>query len=159
MTVEEMIKLLGVKTQSEDSIELCYKMDIEAFHMLAKAKNKSFQKEIDDYTSVYKYLMHKLNYKKLNSREKEIIEEKIKDISYKDEDEDYRNTYFHGLERTLLRFGAYDLIIISPERDARHKVAYIYELSSEYEKAIAIYTLLKEYDRIEICKQKQNKNK
>ena len=45
MTVEEMIKLLGVKTQSDESIDLCYKMDLEAFHMLAKDENKSYRSE------------------------------------------------------------------------------------------------------------------
>ncbi len=158
MTVEEMIKLLGVKTQSEESIDLCYKMDLEAFHMLEKNENKSYKKEIDDFTDVYKYLMDKLGYKKLASREKELIRDRLKEISYKDIDEDYRNTYFHGLERTLLRFGRYDLIIYS-DRDARHKLAYIYEMSKQYDKAIAIYTILKENERVDICKEKQLNNK
>lgn len=155
MSIEEMIKLLGVKTQSEESIDLCYKMDIVAFKMLENDENKSYQKEIDNYTNVYKYLKDKLNYKKLPVNDLKIIEEKIKDISYSDIDENFRNTYFHGLERTLLRFNRYDLIIYSKDKDARHKVAYLYELSGEYDKAIEIYSVLKEKERIEICNKKK----
>ena len=34
MTIEQMLKLLGVRTQSRESIDLCYQMDLEAINIM-----------------------------------------------------------------------------------------------------------------------------
>ena len=69
MSIEEMLKFLGVRTQSKESIDLCYKMDLEAFNMMNDDKIKD---NIIYYDSIYKLLLSELNYNKID--EKETIE-------------------------------------------------------------------------------------
>ena len=65
MNIEEMLKFLGVKTQSQESIELCYLMDMEAFNMMS-SDNNNFKNERFLYTCVFQVLLDKLGYKKLD---------------------------------------------------------------------------------------------
>ena len=50
MNIENMLDFLGVHTQSEESISLCYKMDLEAFKMM---NDNNLSKEISKYNAVY----------------------------------------------------------------------------------------------------------
>ena len=69
MNIEEMLKFLGVRTQSKESIELCFMMDIEAFNMMADDSN-DYGNERLIYKAVFDNLMDELGYKKINEEEK-----------------------------------------------------------------------------------------
>ena len=151
MNVEEMLKFLGVRTQSKESIGLCYMMDMEAFNMMTDDKN-DYKKERYIYTCVYNNLMDELNYKKLSDEEKKEALNVIKDIDLKEEDKEYRDLHFTGLERILLRFNRHDLVSYQAMKESSiegmAKDAYLYELNGDYMMASAYYKKLGYLDRL-----------
>jgi hypothetical protein len=154
MDVETMLKILGVRTQSKESIELCFKMDIEAFNMM-ETNEISYSNEKIVYECVYKTLLDELGYEKLSIDEKTRCFKVINEINLEEEDKEYRDLYFTGLERILLRFGRYDLVkfqrIPMSDHDGIAKDAYLYELHKDYAKAIKYYNLIGEDNRYDIC--------
>ena len=144
MTIEEMLKFLGVRTQSNASIDLCYKMDMEAFNMM-KDNSNSFIKDKYVYTCVYK-------------EEKEEALKIINKIDLNEEDKEYKDMYFTGLERVLLRYNRHDLINIESNNELS-KLAYLAELNGEYGKALELYNKLGFGDRVELIKLKISKKR
>lgn len=157
MTVEEMLSFLGVRTQSKESIDLCYKMDLEAFNMMEN-KNNRYDNERYIYKCVYENLLDELGYAKLDSISKANVINAINSISLEEDDYEYRNQYFTGLERTLLRYGRFDLVgfqrIQESDREGMAKDAYLYELRGDFESAYSYYEKIGEAERLEICKNK-----
>lgn len=149
-----MLKTLGVRTQSRESIELCFTMDIEAFNMMATSEN-SYADEKFIYECVYKNLLDELGYSKLSPEEKNRILSVVNEIDTTEEDKEYRDLYFTGLERILLRFGRFDLVkfqrIPMSDHDGIAKDAYLYELHGDYATAIKYYNLIGEDNRYDIC--------
>lgn len=157
MNIEEMLKFLGVRTQSKESIELCFMMDMEAFNMMAD-DNNTFENERIIYRAVYENLMDELGYKSLSKKEKEDNERIMTLINTEEVDKDYRDQHFTGLERLLLRFNRFDLIgyqtIKESSIDGMAKDAYLYELSGDYMMASAYYKKLGYNDRLKIVENK-----
>jgi len=149
-----MLKFLGVRTQSKESIDLCFKMDIEAFNMMEESQS-NFSNDRYLYECVYKNLLDELGYEKLSSNEKTRILTVIENINLEEEDKEYRDLYFTGLERILLRYGRFDLVkfqrIPMSDHDGIAKDAYLYELHHDYAKAIQYYNLIGEDNRYDIC--------
>lgn len=149
-----MLKVLGVRTQSKESIELCYKMDIEAFNMMETDDN-NYSNEKFVYECVYKSLLDELDYEKLSTEEKVRCLKVVDSIDLNEEDKEYRDLYFTGLERVLLRYGRYDLIkfqrIPMSDHDGIAKDAYLYELHGDYATAIKYYNLIGDDNRYDIC--------
>ena len=160
MNSEEMLKFLGVRTQSKESIELCFMMDIEAFNMMADDSN-DYGNERLIYKAVFDNLMDELGYKKINEEEKKKCLEIIDRISTTEVDKDYRDQHFTGLERILLRFNRFDLIgyqaVKESSIDGMAKDAYLYELNGDYMMAGAYYKKLGFNDRLEIVETKLKK--
>lgn len=160
MNIEEMLKFLGVRTQSKESIELCFMMDIEAFNMMADDSN-DYGNERLIYKAVFDNLMDELGYKKINEEEKKKCLEIIDRINTTEVDKDYRDQHFTGLERILLRFNRFDLIgyqaVKESSIDGMAKDAYLYELNGDYMMAGAYYKKLGFNDRLEIVETKLKK--
>ena len=158
MTIEEMLQYLGVKTQSKESIELCYMMDQEAFNMMGDIYN--YYEERQNFENVYKVLLHELGYKKLSDEEYNKLQDEIIYIDLDEEDKEYRDEFFSGLERTLLRFNRYDLISFQPfgevSVEGKAQDAYLYELNKIYDEALRLYEELGFTDRINIVKSKMD---
>lgn len=154
MDIETMLKVLGVRTQSKESIELCFKMDIEAFNMMETSEN-NYSNEKFIYECVYKNLLDELGYEKLSVDEKNRIISVVNAIDTTEEDKEYRDLYFTGLERVLLRFGRYDLVkfqrIPMSDHDGIAKDAYLYELHRDYATALKYYNIIGEDNRYDIC--------
>lgn len=161
LTIEEMLKFLGVRTQSKESINLCYKMDMAAFDMMENPK-KNYSKERYTYSCVYNLLSHNLGYKVLDPISLKNAIDEVETISLEETDKEYRDQFFTGLERVLLRFNRFDLVgyqrIKESSFDGMAKDAYLYELSGSYDMAISYYTKLGFKDRIEICRMKKMEN-
>ncbi|MCR5349389.1 MAG: hypothetical protein K6E20_00200 [Acholeplasmatales bacterium] len=157
MTIEQMLKILGVRTQSRESIDLCYQMDLEAFNMMS-TNEYDFSKERKQFEAVYFNLLDEIGYQTIDKDTKCKIEEIINNIEFKEEDTEYRDLYFTGLERTLLRFNRFDLVrfqrIPMSDHDGIAKDAYLYELSGDYAKAMRYYNLIGESERFDVCIQK-----
>ena len=151
-----MLLYLGVKTQSQESIELCYMMDLEAFNMMSTSYN--YDEERQNYENVYNLLMAKLGYRKLDSDTINKLEEEVLYIDLDEIDKEYRDIYFTGLERTLLRFNHYELISFQPQAEASFEGkahdAYLYELHTLFDEALKLYEELGFKDRIDIVKAK-----
>ena len=75
-----MPKTLGVRTQSKESIDLCYKMDIEAFNMM-ETNEISYANEKFIYECVYRNLLDELGYEKLKPEEKNRILNVVNEIN------------------------------------------------------------------------------
>lgn len=111
MTKEEMLKFLGVKTQSKESIDLCYMMDMKAFDIM---NDPSLKNDKMIYTCVYAYLLDELGYKELDSESKKNVVSVLKDMKVEEEkDFEKRNQLFSGLDRVLLKYNRFDLIEIN----------------------------------------------
>lgn len=158
MTIEEMLNYLGVRTQSEESIKLCYLMDMEAFNMMSD-KDNNYKNERFIYTCIYKLLLDQLNYQKLDNESLNNALEAVKSINLDEEDKEYRDKHFTGLERILLRYNRHDLIgfqrIKESSIDGMAKDAYLYELNGDFLMAKSYYEKLGYKDRIEIVEKKQ----
>ena len=158
MTIEEMLNYLGVRTQSEESIKLCYLMDMEAFNMMSD-KDNNYKNERFIYTCIYKLLLDQLNYQKLDNDSLNNALEAVKSINLDEEDKEYRDKHFTGLERILLRYNRHDLIgfqrIKESSIDGMAKDAYLYELNGDFLMAKSYYEKLGYKDRIEIVEKKQ----
>ena len=157
MNVEEMLKFLGVRTQSKESIELCYIMDLEAFNMMSD-DNNDFENERIMYKAVYENLMNELGYRDLDQSTKEVNDKIISIINTEEVDKDYRDQHFTGLERILLKYNRFDLIgyqaIKESSIDGMAKDAYLYELSGDYMMAAAYYKKLGYADRLKVVESK-----
>lgn len=157
MNVEEMLKFLGVRTQSKESIELCYIMDLEAFNMMSD-DNNNFENERIMYKAVYENLMNELGYRDLDQSTKEANDKIISIINTEEVDKDYRDQHFTGLERILLKYNRFDLIgyqaIKESSIDGMAKDAYLYELSGDYMMAAAYYKKLGYADRLKVVESK-----
>jgi hypothetical protein len=157
MNIEEMLKFLGVRTQSKESIELCFMMDNEAFNMMSN-ENNNFDNERAMYKAVYENLMDELGYKPLNENTKKANAKLISNINTDEVDKEYRDLHFTGLERLLLRFNRFDLIGYQTKKessiDGMAKDAYLYELSCDYMMAAADYKKLGYNDRLKIVEAK-----
>ena len=153
-----MLLYLGVRTQTEESIRLCYMLDLEAFNMMEATSPKKFDEERYYYECVFKDLLDELGYEKVDSNVKEELEDTILLIDLDEEDKEFRDKYFTGLERTLLRFNRYDLISFQPVKetdvDGMAANAYLYELKKEFEEAIKYYKKLGLQSRVSICENK-----
>jgi len=153
-----MLLYLGVRTQTEESIRLCYMLDLEAFNMMEATSPKKFDEERYYYECVFKDLLDELGYEKVDSNVKEELEDTILLIDLDEEDKEFRDKYFTGLERTLLRFDRYDLISFQPVKetdvDGMAANAYLYELKREFEEAIKYYKKLGLQNRVSICENK-----
>ena len=160
MNIEEMLKFLGVRTQSKESIELCFMMDQEAFNMMSTDKN-NYKEERFIYNCVFQNLMDEFGYKKLDDESKKVVLDTIKNIDTKEEDKEYRDMHFTGLERILLRFNRYDLIGFQAKSessiDGMAKDAYLYELNGDYMMAMAYYKKLGYNDRVDAVNKKLKK--
>lgn len=160
MNVEEMLKFLGVRTQSKESIELCFMMDQEAFNMMSDEKN-DYKEERKLYNYVYLNLMDELGYKKLDEKTKKEALDAINKIDINEEDKYYRDLHFTGLERILLRFNRFDLIGFQAKKessiDGMAKDAYLYELNGDYMMAGAYYKKLGYNERLKIVDEKLKK--
>ena len=157
MDLEEKLKFLGVRTQSKESIELCFMMDQEAFNMMSDDSN-TFENERIMYKAVYDNLMDELGYKKIDDKTREENERIINIIKTEEIDKEYRDQHFTGLERILLRFNRFDLIgyqtVKESSIDGMAKDAYLYELSGDYMMASAYYKKLGYSDRLKIVENK-----
>ena len=153
-----MLLFLGVRTQSEESIRLCYMMDLEAFNMMEADNFKKYYDVRYNYLCVYKNLLDELNYEILSQEEKDEVEEVCNLIDLDEEDKEFRDKYFTGLERTLLRYNHFELISFQPYKEndevGNAVNAYLYELKKEFEEAIKLYSKIGLQDRIDICKRK-----
>ena len=102
--------------------------------------------------------MDEIGYQSIDSNTKAKIVEIVDNIDYKEDDSEYRDLYFTGLERTLLRFNRFDLVrfqrIPMSDHDGIAKDAYLYELQGDYAKAMRYYNLIGESERFDICIQK-----
>ena len=152
-----MLKFLGVRTQSKESIELCYIMDLEAFNMMSD-DNNNFENERIMYKAVYENLMNELGYRDLDQSTKEANDKIISIINTEEVDKDYRDQHFTGLERILLKYNRFDLIgyqsIKESSIDGMVKDAYLYELSGDYMMAAAYYKKLGYADRLKVVESK-----
>ena len=152
MNIEEMIKFLGIRTQSYESICLCYQMDMEAFNMMNDEKLKD---ERNMYTYVYELLLDALDYEKLNNDKKNDLEAKVANYSYIEEDKDYRDLYFTGLERVLLKYNHFEMVAFQRIKESDHdgiaKDAYLHELRGNYSVAMKYYNMIGESERYSIC--------
>lgn len=161
LTIEEMLKFLGVRTQSKESIGLCYKMDMTAFSMMEKP-NCKYIKEKYTYTCVYNLLSYQLGYKVLDPISLENAIAEVEKISLEETDKEYRDLYFTGLERILLRFNRFDLVAFQRIKESSFegmaKDAYLYELGGSLDMAISYYKKLGFKNRIEICEKKKLEN-
>ena len=154
MDIEAMLKLLGVRTQSKESIDLCFTMDMEAFNMMANSEN-SYADEKFVYECVYKLLLDELGYEPLKEDQRIRCLSVVNEIDTTEDDKEYRDLYFTGLERTLLRYGRFDLVKFQrmpmSDHDGIAKDAYLYELHGDYATAIRYYNLIGEDNRYDIC--------
>jgi hypothetical protein len=154
MTIEEMLKFLGVRTQSRESIDLCYQMDLAAFSMMPVESRGDMQ----IYEDVYKNLLDELGYQKLDLNSKKRILNIISNYSFEEVDRDYRDLYFTGLERVLLRHNHFEMVgfqrIAASDHDGIAKDAYLYELRGDYSMAMKYYNMIGESERYDICLQK-----
>ncbi len=159
MNLDEMLNYLGVKTQSEESIRLCYLMDMEAFSMMENVSNYNFFDEKNNYEIVYKLLLDELGYEKLDEALKSEYNDALMFIDLDEDDQDYRDKYFSGLERTLLRFNHFELISFQPFNEQTYEGkaqdAYLYELNKFYDEAIRLYQELGFQDRLDIVNNKK----
>lgn len=159
MNLEEKLAYLGAKTQSEESIRLCYIMDLEAFSMMEAVSTYRFLDERDNYELVFKSLLDELGYEKMNEAEKEEADEALMYLDLDEEDKDYRDKFFTGLERTLLRFNHFELISFQPFNETTYEGkaqdAYLYELNKLYDEAIRLYKDLGFNDRLGIVENKK----
>ncbi|MCR5113903.1 MAG: hypothetical protein K6A63_08205 [Acholeplasmatales bacterium] len=151
MSIEEMLKFLGVRTQSLESIDLCYQMDQEAFNMMGDVTAN--EKEV--YEAVYKTLLDELGYRQIDSDLKRKFAVDIENYTSDEPDKEYRDLYFTGLERVLLRHGHHELVgfqrIAGSDHDGIAKDAYLYELNGDYAKAMQYYNMIGESDRYDQC--------
>ncbi|MBR6287710.1 MAG: hypothetical protein IKR19_00020, partial [Acholeplasmatales bacterium] len=73
-------------------------------------------------------------------------------------DRDYRDLYFTGLERVLLRHNHFEMVgfqrIAASDHDGIAKDAYLYELRGDYSMAMKYYNMIGESERYDICLQK-----
>lgn len=154
MSIEEMLKFLGVRTQSRESIDLCYQMDLAAFSMMPA----DARADMAIYEDVYKNLLDELGYQKLDLNSKKRILDIISNYSFEEIDRDYRDLYFTGLERVLLRHNHFEMVgfqrIAASDHDGIAKDAYLYELRGDYAMAMKYYNMIGESERYDICMQK-----
>ena len=154
MTIEEMLKFLGVRTQCRESIDLCYQMDLAAFSMMPA----DARADMAIYEDVYKNLLDELGYQKLDLNSKKRILDIISNYSFEEIDRDYRDLYFTGLERVLLRHNHFEMVgfqrIAASDHDGIAKDAYLYELRGDYSMAMKYYNMIGESERYDICMQK-----
>ena len=154
MSIEEMLKFLGVRTQSRESIDLCYQMDLAAFSMMPA----DARADMAIYEDVYKNLLDELGYQKLDLNSKKRILDVISNYSFEEIDRDYRDLYFTGLERVLLRHNHFEMVgfqrIAASDHDGIAKDAYLYELRGDYSMAMKYYNMIGESERYDICLQK-----
>ena len=154
MSIEEMLKFLGVRTQSRESIDLCYQMDLAAFSMMPA----DARADMAIYEDVYKNLLDELGYQKLDLNSKKRILDVISNYSFEEIDRDYRDLYFTGLERVLLRHNHFEMVgfqrIAASDHDGIAKDAYLYELRGDYAMAMKYYNMIGESERYDICMQK-----
>ncbi len=154
MSIEEMLKFLGVRTQSRESIDLCYQMDLAAFSMMPA----DARADMAIYEDVYKNLLDELGYQKLDLNSKKRILDIISNYSFEEIDRDYRDLYFTGLERVLLRHNHFEMVgfqrIAASDHDGIAKDAYLYELRGDYSMAMKYYNMIGESERYDICMQK-----
>ena len=157
MSIEEMLKFLGVRTQSRESIDLCYQMDLAAFSMMPA----DAREDMAIYEDVYKNLLDELGYQKLDLNSKKRILNVISNYSFEEIDRDYRDLYFTGLERVLLRHNHFEMVgfqrIAASDHDGIAKDAYLYELRGDYSMAMKYYNMIGESERYDICMQKSAK--
>ena len=157
MSIEEMLKFLGVRTQSRESIDLCYQMDLAAFSMMPA----DARADMAIYEDVYKNLLDELGYQKLDLNSKKRILNIISNYSFEEIDRDYRDLYFTGLERVLLRHNHFEMVgfqrIAASDHDGIAKDAYLYELRGDYSMAMKYYNMIGESERYDICLQKSAK--
>lgn len=157
MSIEEMLKFLGVRTQSRESIDLCYQMDLAAFSMMPA----DARADMAIYEDVYKNLLDELGYQKLDINSKKRILNIISNYSFEEIDRDYRDLYFTGLERVLLRHNHFEMVgfqrIAASDHDGIAKDAYLYELRGDYSMAMKYYNMIGESERYDICMQKSAK--
>ncbi|MBO5542583.1 MAG: hypothetical protein J5936_04005 [Acholeplasmatales bacterium] len=157
MSIEEMLKFLGVRTQSRESIDLCYQMDLAAFSMMPA----DARADMAIYEDVYKNLLDELGYQKLDLNSKKRILNIISNYSFDEIDRDYRDLYFTGLERVLLRHNHFEMVgfqrIAASDHDGIAKDAYLYELRGDYSMAMKYYNMIGESERYDICMQKSAK--
>ena len=157
MTIEQMLKILGVRTQSRESIDLCYQMDLEAFNMMT-TDEYDFSKERKQFEAVYFNLLDEIGYQSIDENTKCKIEEIVNNIEFKEEDTEYRDLYFTGLERVLLRHNHFEMVgfqrIAASDHDGIAKDAYLYELRGDYSMAMKYYNMIGESERYDICMQK-----
>ena len=157
MTIEEMLKFLGVRTQSRESIDLCYQMDLAAFSMMPVESRGDMQ----IYEDVYKNLLDELGYQKLDLNTKKKVLDVLSNYSFEERDRDYRDLYFTGLERVLLRHNHYEMVgfqrIAGSDHDGIAKDAYLYELRGDYAKAMQYYNMIGETERYDACLEKSTK--
>ena len=151
MSIEEMLKFLGVRTQSRESIDLCYQMDLAAFSMMPA----DARADMAIYEDVYKNLLDELGYQKLDLNSKKRILDIISNYSFEEIDRDYRDLYFTGLERVLLRHNHFEMVgfqrIAGSDHDGIAKDAYLYELRGDYSKAMQYYNMIGETERYDAC--------
>ena len=151
MSIEEMLKFLGVRTQSHESIDLCYQMDQEAFKMMGDVTSL----DLEIYEAVYLVLLDELGYKKIDIDAKRKLLDVISNYTSEEPDKEYRDLYFTGLERVLLRHGHHELVgfqrIPGSDHDGIAKDAYLYELNGDYAKAMQYYNMIGEADRFDQC--------
>ena len=149
-----MLKFLGVRTQSRESIDLCYQMDLAAFSMMPA----DARADMAIYEDVYKNLLDELGYQKLDLNSKKRILDIISNYSFEEVDRDYRDLYFTGLERVLLRHNHFEMVgfqrIAASDHDGIAKDAYLYELRGDYSMAMKYYNMIGESERYDICMQK-----
>ena len=154
MSIEEMLKFLGVRTQSRESIDLCYQMDLAAFSMMPA----DARADMAIYEDVYKNLLDELGYQKLDLNSNKRILDIISNYSFEEIDRDYRDLYFTGLERVLLRHNHFEMVgfqrIAASDHDGIAKDAYLYELRGDYSMAMKYYNMIGESERYDICMQK-----
>ena len=154
MSIEEMLKFLGVRTQSRESIDLCYQMDLAAFSMMPA----DARADMAIYEDVYKNLLDELGYQKLDLNSKKRILDIISNYSFEEIDRDYRDLYFTGLERVLLRHNHFEMVgfqrIAASDHDGIAKDAYLYELRGDYSMAMKYYNMIGKSERYDICLQK-----
>ncbi len=151
MSIEEMLKFLGVRTQSRESIDLCYQMDLAAFSMMPMESRS----DMTIYEDVYKNLLDELGYQKLDINSKKRILDVLSNYSFDEVDRDYRDLYFTGLERVLLRHNHFEMVgfqrIAGSDHDGIAKDAYLYELRGDYSKAMQYYNMIGETERYDAC--------
>ena len=105
-----------------------------------------------------KNLLDELGYQKLDLNSKKRILNIISNYSFEEIDRDYRDLYFTGLERVLLRHNHFEMVgfqrIAASDHDGIAKDAYLYELRGDYSMAMKYYNMIGESERYDICLQK-----